>query len=88
MGEAIEQFIKERHLKPKLDEARIKERWAELMGKPIAKYTTDVSLKNGRLYIRIESAPLKKELTYSKEKIKELFNKEMGEDTIKDVLIF
>ena len=88
LKEALDQMVKDLKLKPKLDEARIKTCWLELMGKPIAKYTTEVSLKRGKLYVKIESAALKQELSFSRDKIKDLFNRELGEDIIKDVLIY
>jgi predicted nucleic acid-binding Zn ribbon protein len=88
LGEAINLMVTELKLKTKLDEARIKERWAEVMGKPIAKYTSSVSFKKGKLYIKVESAPLKQELSYSREKIKELFNTELGETVIQEVILF
>ena len=75
-------------LRSKLNESRIKEGWVEIMGKPIAKYTSSVSLSHGNLYIKIESAALKQELNYSRGKIMELFNKELGTDVVKNVVIF
>lgn len=88
LSEAIDRYVKAMKLKPKLDEARIKTQWVELMGKPIAKYTSDISLKNGKLYIKVDSAALKQELSYSREKIKDIFNSELGENTVREVLIF
>jgi predicted nucleic acid-binding Zn ribbon protein len=58
------------------------------MGAMIARHTSNISLRKGKLYLKIESAALKQELTYSKDKIKEIFNKELGENVITDVLIF
>ncbi|MDB5281800.1 MAG: hypothetical protein JWO06_875 [Bacteroidota bacterium] len=88
LSEALDMMVSELKLKVKLDESRIKDAWALLMGKPIVKYTYSVSFKDGKLYIKIESAALKQELNYSRDKIKELFNKELGEEVIKDVVIF
>lgn len=81
-------MIREYKLSPKLNETRIRESWPTVMGSMIAKYTTSISLRKGKLYLKIESAALKHELTYSKEKIKEIFNKELGDNVITDVLIF
>jgi predicted nucleic acid-binding Zn ribbon protein len=88
IGEALDMMVAELKLKSKLDESRIKQAWVEVMGKPIAKYTSSVSFTDGKLYIKIESASLKQELSYSREKIKELFNKELNSDVVKDVIVF
>ena len=38
------------------------------MGKAIANYTKDIKLRKNKLYLTIESAPLKQELSFGKEK--------------------
>jgi len=81
-------MVKEFKLSSGLNESRIREKWSIVMGSLIAKHTSSISLRKGKLYLKVDSAPLKNELTYSKEKIKEIFNKELGENVITDVLIF
>lgn len=88
IGQALEMMVDDLKLRGKLNESRIREGWAEIMGKPIAKYTSSVSLKEGKLYVKIDSAPLKQELNYSREKIMELFNRQLGPNVVKDVVIF
>ena len=46
-----------------------------------------IMVRKGVLYISILSAPLKHELSYAKDKIRDLMNAELGEDFIKDVVI-
>lgn len=86
--EAIEMMVRDFKLSPRLNEIRIRESWPTVMGSMIARHTSSISLRKGKLYLKIESAALKHELTYSKEKIKEIFNKELGDNVITDVLIF
>ena len=81
-------MVEELNLKGKLNESRIRTGWSEIMGATIAKYTSSVSLKNKKLYVKVESAALKQELNYSRDRIKELFNKHLGETVINDVVIF
>jgi hypothetical protein len=88
IGQALDAMIVELKLKDKLDESRIKQLWVDLMGKPIAKYTGAITLKNGKLFIKVDAPALKQELSYSRDKIKELFNKELGNNIINEVLIF
>ena len=88
LKEAIELMVSEFKLGAGLNETRIKENWGVVMGHLIAQHTTEIQLRKGKLYLKVDSAPLKNELTYSKDKIKEIFNKELGEEVIKDVLIF
>ena len=88
LKEAIQMMVSEFKLGSGLHESQIRESWSKVMGAMIARHTSNISLRKGKLYLKIESAALKQELTYSKDKIKEIFNKELGENVITDVLIF
>lgn len=87
LKEAISDLLEHYHLKNKLSEAKIIADWEKLMGKTIAKYTKHIYIKDKKLFLHVDSAPLRQELTYSKEKIMEIINKEMGEKLIEDVVI-
>jgi predicted nucleic acid-binding Zn ribbon protein len=87
LAEAMKDMIKEFHLAPQLNESRVKQLWTDLMGKTISTYTTQISVRKNVLYLTIISAPLKHELSYSKDKIRDLLNQELGEEFIKEVVI-
>lgn len=87
LSEAMQAMIKEYRLGPQLNEMRVKTLWAELMGKTINTYTSQIAVRKGVLYLSILSAPLKHELSYAKDKIRDLLNAELGEEYIKDVVI-
>ena len=86
--EALDDMVREFRLKPRLNESRLKDNWRRIVGNTIANHTSNVSLKGGKLYLTVDSPSLKQELTYSKDKIKELFNNEFGETVVTDVLIY
>jgi hypothetical protein len=87
ISEALQDMISEYRLGPQLNESRVKTLWGELMGKTISTYTSNISVRKNVLYLTILSAPLKHELSYAKDKIKDLLNGELGEDFIKEVVI-
>ena len=87
LSEALNLFLQEHKLKPQLNETRIKSLWEQLMGKTIATYTSNIAVRKGTLYLTILSAPLRQELSFSKEKILTLLNDELGEDFVKEVVI-
>ena len=86
--QALDDMVNNLKLKSKLDESRIRQLWVEVMGKPIAKYTTKVSLSKSKLYVQVSSAALKQELHYSREKIQDVFNEKLGDTVIKEVVIY
>jgi predicted nucleic acid-binding Zn ribbon protein len=87
LGEALQSFLNKSRMKPKLTEVRIQELWEKLMGKTIARYTDKIQLVNRKLIITTNVAPLKQELSYSKAKIIQVLNEELGETVIDEVVI-
>ncbi|TVR79880.1 MAG: DUF721 domain-containing protein [Chitinophagaceae bacterium] len=72
---------------PHSAQARIAHAYEKVVGKTVAKYTGKVYLKDRELFLYIETSPLKNELEYSKKKIVENLNKELGEDIIDTLTI-
>ncbi len=87
LKDTIRQFLKANNLDEKVLEVRVKTSWEKLMGAGIATHTTQVLLRNKKLYLTFDSAALKQELTYSKSKVIEMMNKDLGEDAIEEIII-
>ncbi|HET6244940.1 MAG: DUF721 domain-containing protein [Bacteroidetes bacterium] len=85
IGEAITDFLKRFRIDVKLAEVSAVASWEKLMGVTVAKRTKEIVIKNKTLYLKIESSALKDELSYSKEKIKDLINKEAGMVVVENV---
>ena len=64
-------------LKGKLNQTRIRSLWEELMGPSIARQTTE---------LRIPPS-LRNELSYGREKIKDMINEHLGERYLEDVIL-
>ena len=87
IGEALQRFLKKSKLKNGIQALQIEDAWEQIMGKTISKYTDKIEIVNATLFITTSVAPLKNELLYQKEKIKERVNETLGERVIKDVVI-
>jgi len=72
---------------PKLYEVKIKKFWQEVMGTTINQYTTDIKIRGRKIFITIESAPLRQELAMGKEKLLFVLNREIGEDYLEAIVI-
>lgn len=88
----ISDFLKDyvtssKKLKTGLDKVQVRDAWHKVMGKPIAKYTTDVYLDRGTLYVKLSSAPLRQELNYGKEKIRVMINEELERELVEKVVL-
>jgi predicted nucleic acid-binding Zn ribbon protein len=87
LSEVLQQMVHVFRLKPNLYKTKIENLWAERMGKTIATYTRDIKIKDNVLFVTIESASLRNELHFGREKIRSIFNEELGEDFLKEVVI-
>ena len=87
MRDAIQKFLKGSRLAGDIRSLQIEEVWEKIMGKTISKYTERIKIINNTLYITTTVAPLKQELLYQKEIIKQRVNEALGPGTIKDVVI-
>lgn len=87
LKEALKAMIEHYRLKGRLNQNRIKSLWVQRMGPSIAGYTKEVRLYNKKLYITIESASLRQELSYGRDKIRKMLNEGLGEEYIEEVVI-
>jgi len=87
LKEVIDKMLQSYKIVDKVKEVEIVQSWERMMGHSIAKYTEKIFVRNSCLYIKITSAPLKQELFYAREKIKENLNKELGTEVIKNVVL-
>jgi predicted nucleic acid-binding Zn ribbon protein len=86
LKEAIESLLKIYQLQNKFDETYVEANWEQIMGKPIAARTISVNVKNQKLYLKLDSAPLKKELLMAKNKMIELINKSAQNEIVKEII--
>jgi len=84
--QAIGEMLKAYRLDGKLAEVRLVQSWEKVMGVMIARHTAEVSVRNKKLYVRLDSAALRQELSYGREKILNLLNEEAGTRVIEDIV--
>jgi predicted nucleic acid-binding Zn ribbon protein len=87
LGDALKLFLKQSRLKGSIQALQINDVWEQIMGKTISKYTEKIQIHGHTLYVTTTVAPLKQELLYQKEKIKQRVNEALGENVIKEVVI-
>ena len=67
-------------------ETRVIDSWEKVVGGIFAKHTTHLSIKNGILYVKLDSSVLRSELAMARSKLVEMLNKEVGEKVIEDII--
>ena len=87
LQEVLKLMLDELRLSTRLNETRVKSLWEKRMGKTVATYTANIAVRKNVLYLTILSAPLKQELSFAKDKIRNLLNEELGEEFNREVVI-
>ena len=87
ISDAIQQFLDQSRIKGDIQALQIEEAWEQIMGKTIAKYTDKLQIIGDKLIITTNVAPLKNELIYQKEKIKQRVNEVVGQKVVNEVII-
>ena len=87
LSEALRAFIKENRLQSGIDKVNVRDACAKLMGNGVNNYTTQVSLKNGTLYVSLSSSVLRQELSMGKSKIVAMLNEELGKELVQRLVL-
>jgi predicted nucleic acid-binding Zn ribbon protein len=87
MGDAIKQFLKGSRLNGEIQALQIEDVWESIMGKTVARYTEKIKIINKTLYVTATVAPLKQELLYQKETIKQRVNEALGSGVVTEIII-
>ncbi|HNV50101.1 MAG: DUF721 domain-containing protein [Bacteroidales bacterium] len=87
LGTVIRELLVTLQIEDKLKETQMIASWEEIVGKMIAKHTKSLRIVKRVLYVEVDSAALRNELTYLREKIKKKLNKKAGDNLIDEVII-
>ncbi|HPG12447.1 MAG TPA: DUF721 domain-containing protein [Chitinophagaceae bacterium] len=87
LGEAMQEFLKASRIKGGIQALQIEDVWEEIMGKTIARYTDKLQIIGDKLIITTHVAPLKNELRYQKEKIKQRVNEALHQKVVNEVIV-
>ena len=85
LGDALEALMDQYQLNAKINEIKIYESWDKLLGEPIAKHTVSKQLFGTKLLIKLDSAALRNELSFSKSKLVKSLNDAVGVEMITEI---
>ena len=86
IGDLIQGFLETEKLDTKMYELRASAMWSEVVGPGVNRYTINRYVKDGILYVRLSSAPLRNELMLGRSILVKRMNEAIGHEVIKDIL--
>jgi hypothetical protein len=87
IGDALKKFLEGSRIKGGIQALQIEDAWEDIMGKTVARYTDKIQIIGDKLFITTQVAPLKNELKFQKEKIKQRVNEALGQKVVNEVII-
>jgi len=87
LKDAITQLLRTYQLEDKLIEHRLIANWEVVVGTMISRHTKDIWIKDGKLFVKLDSATIRQELTYHRSKMLELLNESVGKNLITDIVL-
>jgi hypothetical protein len=87
LGSAIKSFLKESKFDRKLAEVDAVSSWEFIIGKPIARATTSIYIKNETLYVHLNSSIVRNELFMMRNDIIRAVNDHAGGTVVKSIVL-
>jgi len=86
VGQAIRELFNTYRLTSKFDEANLIDSWERLVGKPIAKRTKKLYIRNKVLFVEFDSPTMRHDFSLHRTHILDVFKKEFGEGVITEII--
>ena len=83
----LESFVEQDNIADGIFNVKIKEAWEKAVEKKIFDYTKEIYVKSDILFIKVSNPILKQEILYSRQKVINLINEDLGKELIKKIVL-
>lgn len=87
MGDAIRNMLNSYRLTSKFDEATLISSWERIAGKPIARRTKKIYVRDKVLFVELDSPSMKHDFSLHKNQILDMLKKEFGSGIVADIIV-
>jgi predicted nucleic acid-binding Zn ribbon protein len=87
LGDTIREFLHSYNLEDKLNETKVIQSWGKIVGPMVEKHTHGLYIRNRVLFVKVDSAALRQELSFSRSKIVIALNKEAKSNILEDIVL-
>jgi predicted nucleic acid-binding Zn ribbon protein len=86
LKQAIAALIDQYKIEERLSETVVINDWEKIVGKMIARHTSNLHIKKRILFVELDNAALRNELSYAKTKLILAINKSLNSEAIDDIV--
>ena len=87
LGDAIKEMLRLNGIDEKIDEHQLIRSWEKTVGPLISRHTTEIFISGKKLFVKVDSSPLKQELLYSKTKLMQDLNEQVVKAVIEEIVL-
>lgn len=87
LDEVIAEVLKQLNLDVRLKETRLINSWPEVIGKTVARYTTNLYIKDKTLFVQLSSSVVRQELMMIRDGLIKALNDKAGEKIIERIVL-
>lgn len=86
ISDVLKSYVQENNLEQKLSELDLLKSWESVVGKTVARYTSDLFIQNTTLFVKTSSPVVRNELLMIREEIRIRLNEVVGREIIKTIV--
>jgi len=86
LKQAIEALIDQYKIQERLSETSVVNDWEKIVGKMISRHTKNIYIKKRILFVELDNAALRNELSYAKTKLVSVINKSLNSEAIDEIV--
>ncbi len=86
LSAVLNEILKNQQLDGKLSEVRLLKAWDNVLGKNINAYIKEKYIRNNVLFVQVNSAVLRSELSMARQQLIETLNNSVGNTVITDIV--
>lgn len=85
VADVLRDLLEETSLQSRIDELKAVDLWKDIVGKDIAEKTSKPFVRNGLMQVGVPNASLRNELHIQRSALRDLINKYIGKETIREI---
>ena len=84
----IKDLLRQNNLENRFNEQEVIDSWPDIVGPLFAKYTSKIVMRNGMLYVTLNSSAARQELAMAKSHLINSINKRFNDKVVRDIVFY
>lgn len=87
LGQLLKDFVKDQRIDGKMKEIEVVEYCQEILGQTMGRYLRHISVREGVMYLDLESSVVRSELMMLREELRTRLNEKVGSEVVRKIVL-